>query len=316
VNTRTQVIAAGAAVVVLAAIFAFLMLGGGDEPAATATPTPSPSPTEVPGSPTPEPTLNQDLLGQRLTVLVLGTDSNESRRERGAGVNADTFLLASVNADQSEVTLISVPRDTTNIPMPDGSTWQRKLNAIWAEQGSEGIVAAIESLLQVEIDAYAELDMGEFISIVDAAGGVTVNPPEALRDDHLEFEIQPGEQELDGATAQDYVRSREDSDYGRAARQQEVLLDLARRFTDPGTEVDIGRLLEGLQSFETTLPMEDLFTIIEIVRRAQDAEVTRQVLGPPEFITFEGDRGDGRGYILEPDIEAMRAFVAEHIGDE
>jgi hypothetical protein len=71
-----------------------------------------------------------------------------------------------------------------------------------------------------------------------------------------------------------------------------------------------------LQSFQTTLPMEDLFTIIEIVRRAQDAEVTRQVLEPPEFITFEGDRGDGRGYILEPDIEAMRAFVAEHIGDD
>lgn len=315
-NTRTQVIAAGAAVVVLAAIFAFLMLGGGDEPAATSSPTPSPSPTEVPGSPTPEPTLNQELLGQRLTVLVIGTDSTESRRERGAGVNADTYLLVSVNADQSEVTLISVPRDTTNIPMPDGSTWQRKMNAIWAEQGSEGMVAAIESLLQVPIDAYAELDMGEFISIVDAVGGVTVNPPEPLRDDHLEFEIQPGEQELDGATAQDYVRSREDSDYGRAARQQEVLLDLARRFTDPGTEVDIGGLLGGLQSFETTLPMEDLHTIIEIVRRAQDAEVTRQVLGPPEFITYEGDRLDGRGYILEPDIEAMRAFAAEHIGDE
>jgi anionic cell wall polymer biosynthesis LytR-Cps2A-Psr (LCP) family protein len=143
VNTRTQVIAAGTAVVVLAAIFAFLMLGGGDEPAATISPTPSASPTEVPGSPTPEPTLNQELLSQRLTVLVIGTDSTESRRERGAGVNADTYLLVSVNADQSEVTLISVPRDTTNIPMPDGSTWQRKMNAIWAEQGSDGMVAAI-----------------------------------------------------------------------------------------------------------------------------------------------------------------------------
>jgi LCP family protein required for cell wall assembly len=316
VNTRTQVIAAGAAVVVLAAIFAFLMLGGGDEPAATTSPSPSASPTEVPGSPTPEPTLNQELLSQRLTVLVIGTDSNESRRARGAGVNADTYLLASVNADQSELTLISVPRDTTNIPMPDGSTWQRKLNAIWAEQGSEGMVAAIESLLQVPIDAYAEIDMGEFISIVDAVGGVTVSPEEPLSDPHLEFRIEARRQDLDGATAQDYVRTRVDSDYGRAARQQEVLLDLARRFTDPATEVDIGRLLEGLQSFQTTLPMEDLFTIIEIVRRAQDAEVTRQVLEPPEFITYEGDRLDGRGYILEPDIEAMRAFAAEHIGDD
>jgi hypothetical protein len=33
------------------------------------------------------------------------------------------------------------------------------------------------------------------------------------------------------------------------------------------------------------------------------------------FITFAGDAGDGRGYILEPDIEAMRAFAAEHLVD-
>lgn len=312
-SKRTRTIAAVAGTAGVAAIVAFLLLNRGD--GTSILPSPSAISSESP-SPTPEPTLNQALLDERLTVLFIGTDSNEPRRARGAGVNADTYLLASVNGGQSEVTLISVPRDTTNIPMPDGSTWERKLNAIWAEQGSEGMVAAIESLLQVSIDAYVEVDMGEFVSIIEAVGGVTVRPEEPLDDDHLMFHLAAGEHELDGRTAQLYVRSRADTDYGRMARQQEVLLELARRFIDPQTDVNVARLLDGLASFQSSLPMDDLPTLIEIVRRAQQAEVTRQVLEPPEYIVFEGDRGDGRGYILEPDVEAMRTFAARTIGDE
>jgi len=314
VNRRTSTLAVIAGLVGVAAIVAFLLLNRGE--GVPLLPSASAVSSEADGTPTPEPTLNQALLDERLTVLFIGTDSSEPRRARGAGVNADTYLLASVNAGQSEVTLISIPRDTTSIPMPDGSTWDRKMNAIWAEQGSEGMVAAIESLLQVPIDAYAELDMGEFVSLVDAVGGVTVSPEEPLNDDHLDFQLSAGEHELDGTTAQLYVRSRADSDYRRTERQQEVLLELARRFMDPQTDVDVAQLLDGFDSFQTTLPLEDLPTLIEIVRRAQDAQVTRQVLEPPEFIVFEGDRGDGRGYILEPDVEAMRAFAARTIGDE
>jgi hypothetical protein len=39
------------------------------------------------------------------------------------------------------------------------------------------------------------------------------------------------------------------------------------------------------------------------------------VIQPP-LIVFEGDRGDGRGYILVPDVEAIRAEVQELIGAE
>ena len=35
----------------------------------------------------------------------------------------------------------------------------------------------------------------------------------------------------------------------------------------------------------------------------------------PPLITFEGDRNDGRGYVLEADVEAIRAEVQALIGD-
>ena len=53
---------------------------------------------------------------------------------------------------------------------------------------------------------------------------------------------------------------------------------------------------------------------MELARRADDATVNELVIQPP-LITFEGDRGDGRGYILEPDVEAIRAEVQELIGE-
>ncbi len=73
-------------------------------------------------------------------------------------------------------------------------------------------------------------------------------------------------------------------------------------------------MIDCLDSLETDLPLDELPTLLELGRRAADAEVDNLVIQPP-LITFEGDRGDGRGYILELDIEAIRAEVQALIGD-
>jgi LCP family protein required for cell wall assembly len=270
----------------------------------------------APPSPSPTATLNADLLSNRLTVLLLGLDSNEVRRERGKGFNSDTILLASVSADQSEVTLISVPRDTVDVPLADGNTWAQKINAIYSVNGAQGMVDAVASLLQVEIDGYVTIDMGDMIQLVDAVGGVRVNPKAPLFDAPLKLDMQPGRQRVDGETALDYVRTRFDTDFARAARQQEVILQLVSRLVDPDADIDIPALLDGLFSFETDLPLEQMPTLVEIARRAQSADVTKQVLGPDDgFITDAGDFGDGRGYILLPNIDLMRQFAAEHLAE-
>jgi LCP family protein required for cell wall assembly len=297
---------------VVAAIVGLVLLQPGED-VGQASPTPSPS---VSLAPSPAATLNQDLLSDRLTVLLLGLDSNESRRARGKGTNSDTIMLASVNADQSKVTLIGIPRDTVNIPLPDGTTWERKLNAIYAERGVEGMQEAISSMLQVDIDNYVTIDMGDLTDMVDAVDGVDVNPHAPLVDRHLDLDMPAGPQHINGETANGYVRTRFDTDYARAARQQEVLLQIVQRLVDPETEVDIPQLLDSLHSFETDLSLSDMPTFLELARRAQAADVTGQVLNPDDgFILEEGDFGDGRGYILIPDIEKMRRFAQRHLAE-
>ncbi|HEX9765124.1 MAG TPA: LCP family protein, partial [Nitriliruptorales bacterium] len=207
-------------------------------------------------SPAPSPTasLNEALLESRLTVLVIGLDHSESRRSQGMGANTDTIMLASVSADQSEVTLISLPRDTVDIPMPDGSTWPSKVNAIYDQLGVEALVDAVATLFAVPIDGYVQIDMDDLVDLVEAVDGVEVDPPDALDDPIVDLHLEPGRQTLDGPTALAYVRTRVDTDYGRAARQHEALLDLVARLVSPEPDVDVAALLDGLNSFETDLP--------------------------------------------------------------
>ena len=303
-------VAAGAAGLVLAGFGAFLFLNQGDPPAPGASQSASSTPEVTPGA-----TFNEELLSQRLTVLLIGLDANAERRERGAGNNTDTLMLASVSADQSEVLLVSLPRDTVDLPMPDGRTWDTKINALWAQEGVDTLVGVMAELYQVPIDGYALIDMDDMEALVDAVDGVDVSPPDPLVDDHLNLDIPAGDQHLDGKATMAYLRTRVDTDYGRAARQQEVLQELVRKLTRPRTDVEVAQLLSGLSSFETDLPLDDLPTFVEIARRARNADVTEQVLDA-EFHTFEGISDDGRGYVIIPDIEAIRAFIAQHITDE
>ncbi|HEY7526452.1 MAG TPA: LCP family protein [Candidatus Limnocylindria bacterium] len=299
-------IAGVGALAVVAAVLGFVLL---NQRAPLVPPT-SPSPTPVP-------TLNADLLSHRLTVLVIGLDSDERRRRLEKGVNSDAIMVASINADQSQVTLVSLPRDTVDIPMPDGSTWQQKVNAIYSQQGAEGLVGAVGELLQIQIDKYVQIDMGDLADMVEAIGGVRVRVREPLVDAHLDLNLAAGRQLLDGETAEDYVRSRyTTNDFERAGRQQQVLLQIVRKLVSPSASVDIQAILDSLHSFKTDLPLKDMLTLIELARRAQTAQVTTQVLDPDHgFMTFAGDRGDGRGYVLEPNVDAMRQFAAEHLKD-
>ena len=304
---RTTAVVLGVAALVAVAVIAFLLMSA--RPNQTAEPTPAAS-----AAPTASPTLDASLTERRWTVLYVGTDRNERREAEGATLNTDALMLVSLSADQSRLTLISLPRDTVDVPLPDGSVYDRKINGLYAERGIEALVGAMETLYGVPIDAHLLLDMDDFASLVEAVGGVEVSPDAPLVDPIVDLDLEPGPQMLDASQALGYVRTRVDKDYGRMGRQQEVLVELVRRLVDPETDLDLAELIEGLESLETDLPLDQLPTLVELARRAAEAEVVNLLIEPP-LITFEGDREDGRGYILEADVEAIRAEVQGLIGD-
>lgn len=309
-RSRTALVA-GVFLAVMATV-GILLWFGAREPSRSS-PAPPTSATSATEGASAGASLNAELLDRRWTVLFVGIDLNAAREAAAQPPNADAIMLVSLSADGTRLALVSLPRDTVDVPLPDGSTYARKVNALYGEAGIEGLVGAMEALFGVPIDGYAGLHMDDFTALVDAVGGVEVSPAEPLRDPIVRLDLEAGPQEIDAATANGYVRTRVDQDYGRMARQQEVLLAIVERLVAPGTDLDVRALLDGLESLETDLPLDDVPTLLELARRATEAEVTRLLVEPP-LITFEGDRGDGRGYVLEPDVEAIREAVGALIG--
>jgi LCP family protein required for cell wall assembly len=275
--------------------------------------TPSPSPTAVP-SPTPIP-IDQAMLARRFTVLVVGADSNQARRARGEDVNTDALMVVSVSADKSRIAMLSLPRDTVDIPMPDGSIYHGKVNAIAQRLGIETLRGAMATLIGVPIDRYIRVDMDDFRWLVDAVDGIDVEVKTRIADSQVHLFLDPGPAHLDGAQALSFSRSRADSDYARAGRQQQVILALARKWLDPGLAalLEMARLRDSL---ETDIGADELPTLLEIGRRSATAEVTGAVLQPPRFSLFVGIEPNSiRGWVMIPNVPEIRAYARSLIFD-
>jgi LCP family protein required for cell wall assembly len=277
--------------------------------APTAEPTASPSPTPEP-TPTPIP-IDQAMLARRFTVLVAGADSSASRRASGVTEwNTDALMVISVSADKSRIAILSLPRDTVDLPMPDGSIYHRKVNGIAQRLGMEALRGAMATLLGVPIDRYIRVDMDDFGSLVDAVGGIDVEVKTRISDSQVDLFLEPGPAHLDGAQALSFSRSRADSDYGRAGRQQQVMVALAHKWLDPDLDTLIGsvRLLASLQ---TDIQLDELPTLREIGRRSTSAQVNAIVLQPPRFSLFVGfEPNSTRGWVMIPDVPEIRAYAA------
>lgn len=306
---RSSAIILGTVVVVALAIIGFLLASGGGfgAPAQSAA-------SSQDAAPSTSASVAADVLERRWTVAFIGLDSNAARESRREPVNADALMVVSVSAGGSRVAVVSLPRDTVDVPLPDGSTYEGKVNALYGERGIEELVGALGALYDVPIDGYVALDMDDFTRVVDAVGTIEVSPDEPLTDPIVDLDLPAGPQEIDAETASGYVRTRVDQDYGRMGRQQEVLVTLVRELVDPDADVDLSALIDSLESLETNLPLDELPILVEVARRAADADVERLLIEPP-LIAFEGDRNDGRGYVLEPDVDAIRAAVDELIGE-
>jgi len=247
--------------------------------------------------------------------MVLGTDTNDIRRTiRGWVENTDTLLVVSIDPMHEQITMLSLPRDTVDVPMADGRTWTAKINALRPALGYAAIEGALETLYGISIDYYIEIDMADFGRLVNAVGGVDVVNPYRLYDPAIGLDLPAGPAHLNGNGAARYVRTRVDMDYARARRQQQVFVGLVEKFVDPAFEVDPLAFLAGLRSLKTDIPMDKVPTFVELARRAGDATVVGEVMGPPRFALFEGFAGS-RGWIMIPNIPEIRAFARSTIVD-
>lgn len=312
-----QRIAAGAALVILLGAGTGLLIARGTDspPASIATPTttpspsPSPSPTPQP-TPTPAPTATPapDPNDLNVTILLVGRDYLAARVALGeGGMNTDMLIVANIRADGSRIDLMSLPRDSVDVPLGDGSAWTSKINSLRAVRGLPALKQAMSAALAIPIDYYAEMTLDDLSRIVNAIGGVTVNLAAPLNDYHLGISWTAGANQLDGRTAVLFVRSRySDGDYARAARNQLLLIAMREKLLGGG--YDPLALLTGLPGLATDIPAADMPMLLDLAQRSAGAQIVGKVLAPPEYTLFTGMAG-ARGWVSIPNLDAIRAYA-------
>ena len=281
--------------------------------------TPAPGTSIAAPSPTPP--------ARRLTVLLLGFDSGPGRNT----ALTDTMIVASLDPVGRTVSMVSVPRDMVDVPLPGGDVFHPKVNGLysfarlnpavlpWAKgDGPTAIAGALETLLGVHIDYYAQVNLPGFVNLVDSVGGVDIVVPHAIcAPDYHEYGIQgfgigAGPHHLDGIHALAYARIRKaagESDFTRAARQQQVLLSIRDAVVRGGILEDPVGFLHALgDTVRTNVPPDLLPDLATLAQEIGPSRVYREVITYP--LVHGSSVPDPRGSILLPDIPAIRALAA------
>ena len=161
--------------------------------------------------------------------------------------------------------------------------------------GIEATKDAAEGVLGIEIPYYVFIDMNGFAAMIDALGGVDINvterlpkggPPEGWAgNDANEWAIgwiEPGQQHMDGDTAQWYARSRyTTSDWDRMERQRVLQIAILEQFTPQNILARFNDIAAaGTVLIDTDLPRDKLSEFFGLMTKARDQDVTTIELVP------------------------------------
>lgn len=246
---------------------------------------------------TPEPTQPPltiaDLVGSdgRLTVLILGSDV----REGIIGERTDAIIAASIDPDTGKVAMVSLPRDTVNVPIAPGKAYPGRINSLlWEYQRSSGkkktalkkTKSALAYAFGTEIDYYALVEFDGLVRLINSIGGVDVTLKQSLIDPSMHIgkkglKLKAGKRHLDGKKALAFSRSRHtSSDYDRAERQQQVIAAAADKVRGRGERFLPGLVEVARQKIVTDMPLRAAPALLELAQDAKLASPKSVVLAP------------------------------------
>jgi LCP family protein required for cell wall assembly len=248
--------------------------------------------------------------------LLVGSDSRAglSAKERAklatgsaTGRRTDTMMLLHIPSGGGKPTLVSLPRDSY-VPIPDHG--MNKLNAAFAFGGPQLLVETVERTTGIRIDRYMEIGFGGFVDVVDALGGVDMCIPEAIKDRKAALDIKAGCQELNGATALGYVRTRATAraDLDRVQRQRAFFAAVVHRASSPSVLFNPFRMVPLARSSADAVAVDDGTHLWDLGRlawamRSSPVTTTVPVAGTPTI--------PGAGSVVQWDREdALRLFHA------
>ena len=282
---------------------------------ATAEPGTLPTPVQVLATPRPWDGAS------RVTMLVMGIDYRDWEAGEGAP-RSDSMMVVTFDPITGQGGFLSIPRDLwVEIP----GFGHNRINTAYmfgeASQlpggGPALAMQTVENLIGVPIQYYAVIDFHTFEQFIDEIGGIDVLVREEMRiapigaETSIALEAKP--YHFNGAESLAYARVRKGAgdDFGRAERQQQVILAVIDRIVGfdmlPGLIARAPALYQEMATgVRTNLSLDQMISLAWSALRIPKEDILRGVIAPPQMIEFY-TRPDG-AQVLRPVSDQIRAL--------
>lgn len=246
-----------------------------------------------------------------MSILILGI-ANDAKRK--TDFRANTIMVATLNNQTNETTLVSIPRDSFVEIV--GADYEDKINHAHSIGGPEMMMDTVEKFLDIPIHHYVSVNMDGLQKLVDAVGGVTVNNDFAFSAEGIDY--PKGRQHLNGWEALQYSRMRYEDpkgDYGRQGRQREVMELLIEKILSTKSIFSYQKILDGIgENGKTDLTFDQMQKILTGYHSCLTKIDSQQVQG--EGFTGDGFTGqEGISYqkISQEEVDRVKTLLHKQL---
>ncbi|MGA5896315.1 LCP family protein [Streptomyces venetus] len=267
-----------------------------------------------------------------LNILLIGSDARDTEENQKLGGARETFggtpladvqMLLHLSADRTNMSVVSMPRDTlVKIPKctdpDDGKVYpatqgRRMTNQSLGHGGPGCTVATWQELTGIHIDHFVMVDFAGVVSMADAVGGVPVCVDANIHSRTSDgkgsgLKLRKGTSYIQGEQALQWLRTRygfdDGSDLARAKAQHMYMNAMVRQLRDNATLSSPNKLRRLAEEATRALTVD---TGLDTVKKLYDlSDELRKV--EPKRITMTTMPNRYVGARVEPTDDAEQLF--------
>ncbi|MEU0033913.1 LCP family protein [Streptomyces sp. NPDC006333] len=267
-----------------------------------------------------------------LNILLIGSDARDTKENQQLGGARDTFggvpladvqMLLHVSADRTNMSVVSMPRDTLlQIPKctdpTNGKVYQATIGRMMTNEslgrGGPGCtVATWEKLTDIHIDHFMKIDFSGVVSMADAIGGVPVCVDANIYSKDSAghgsgLKLEKGTHPVKGKQALAWLRTRygfeDGSDIARAKAQHMYMNSMVRQLRENATLSNPNKLRMLAETATDALTVDDglgtvkkLFDLGNELKKVPSQRITMTTM-PFRYV----------GARVEPTADAAKLF--------
>ncbi|USC49287.1 LCP family protein [Streptomyces filamentosus] len=278
-----------------------------------------------------------------LNILLIGSDARDSKANQKLGGAKETFgatpladvqMLLHLSADRSNLSVISMPRDTMlkmpKCTAPDGkvypaSTGDVQTNESLGRGGPGCTVATWYELTGIRIDHFMMIDFAGVVSMADAIGGVPVCVDANIHSRSADgkgsgLKLEKGTTSIQGEQALQWLRTRygfeDNTDLGRAKAQHQYMNSMVRqlrkgtKLTDPAKLMNLAEAATKALTVDKGLDtVKKLYDLAEEFKKVPTKRITMSTM-PNVYGTGVNS---GRVYPKAGDAEQLFRMVRDDV---